>query len=338
MSLSILMQNIPEENKVVMLNQLATQCYNSIIAFYGIGDPQIRLELLERHKELTDKEYIKKLILLLLPYNERQVDSQWVKCYTDELLFKLPKENKGFHGSIDMMAGSILFSNEDVHLPGIIVQHKSQKLAIKVPHYVEAKVQSGVPQNFKKMQPLSSGASVGSSDGSSGEAYESLTNGTLRDIKTAAKPVAVTLAVSQVQTSEPVILFYMNRKLFRPFVYFKTGDIMLTTADAYEWNDGKKLNIRGVLLMTLLMGEVLPFKNQGMLGKSLYEWGAKRTGFIGAIGEQNPYKEAILLSEEVKLHGDRVGASPFRGSIPPAQKQADARLKQIIERNLIISD
>ncbi len=61
------------------------------------------------------------------------------------------------------------------------------------------------------------------------------------------------------QKSEPTILFYMNRLLFRPFIYFKSGDIMLTTTDAYEWKTEKKLNVHGVVLMALLMG-ALQFK------------------------------------------------------------------------------
>ena len=55
------------------------------------------------------------------------------------LYFRLPEGKKGFHGSIDMMAGSITFKKEEFHLSGIIIKHKSEELVVKGPHYVEAK-------------------------------------------------------------------------------------------------------------------------------------------------------------------------------------------------------
>ena len=69
----------------------------------------------------------------------------------------------------------------------------------------------------------------------------------LPNIKTTAQPVAEILAVAQVQKSEPAILFYMNRNLFRPIIYFKTGDVMLTTTDLLLlWTSLARLRIRPV--------------------------------------------------------------------------------------------
>ena len=152
------------------------------------------------------------------------------------------------------MAGSITFKKEEFHLSRIIIKHKSEELVVKGPHYVEAKPPCGIAlvgRDVKKMQSFSQ--SSGTSPELTSEALsrapilpsaseastsaevspKSLPNKNIQDIinKTTAQRGAQILAVTQVQKFEPAILFYMNRNLFRPIIYFKTGDVMLPTTD-----------------------------------------------------------------------------------------------------------
>lgn len=170
----------------------------------------------------------------------------------------------------------------------------------------------------------SAGASGDGSDdyASSPQPEAVLDNASIKDINTTAQPIAEVLVLAQMQKSEPTILFYMNRFLFRPFIYFKSGDIMLTTTDAYEWNTEEKLNVHGVLLMGALQ-----FKEN--LGNALVAFGLKPTGFGEALGRENIYKDATLSSQEFKPSVNRKGVTPFTGEKPASQKQMDESFLQL---------
>lgn len=154
-------EKVEEEGKTMsVLTRLANQISNSTIAIHGVGDSQVKSGELERHKEDKDRDCVR---TALLPHNEDDNSTDLTKCYSDELIFQLPKGRKGFHGSIDMMAGLVTCQiKEEELLSGIIVPNLDKKSVIPTPHYFETKSASGVPlvgQKVKKMQPLSQPAS-----------------------------------------------------------------------------------------------------------------------------------------------------------------------------------
>lgn len=348
LSLSTLLEDVSAEEKLRLLNILAGQITTSVIAIHGLDDPQVQSGLLGAHREWNDKQYIRTILMSLPVYNEKELTS-CSRVYAEEILFQVPDGKQGIHGSLDMMTGSVHSPYSSPIHAAVIINHKGHKLEIRHPRWVEAKSVSGAPLvggDVKKIQPLtdSSGDTNSSSNtseesaGASGDGSASspqpeavLDNQSIKDINTTAQPIAELLVVAQMQKSEPTILFYMNRFLFRPFIYFKSGDIMLTTTDAYEWNTEKRLNVHGVLLMALLMG-ALQFKEN--LDNALVAFGVKPTGFAETLDGQNIYKDATLSSQEFKPSVNRKDATLFTGEKPASQKQTDESFLRVYKELL----
>lgn len=133
----------------------------------------------------------------------------------------------------------------------------------------------------------------------------------VNDINSVSQPVAEILSVSQIHgIKEPVVLFYANRQVFRPFVYYKTADILLTTKQAYRWFSDGHLDICGVMLMALLMrtsrhltfrdgfAEVLlKFSQDSQESARKY---IEKSGFVDALGEDNIYKTGFFKTTAFK--------------------------------------
>ena len=182
-----------------------------------------------------------------LPIYNGEEESSSRRVCADEILFKLPDGKHGFHGSLDMLTGlvvpqeeilSVVAQEEEILSPTVIVNHRDRNLEIRDAHFVEAKSASGTPLVGGDVMNISEspGASGDGSDASSPQPEAALTSESIKDINTTAQPTAEILAVAQIQKSEPTVLFYMNRFLFRTFIYFKSFDVLLTTTGAYEWN------------------------------------------------------------------------------------------------------
>lgn len=72
------------------------------------------------------------------------------------------------------------------------------------------------------------------------------------------QPMLETMAISEVCEEEsnnvPVINIFGNRENFRPLLYFKTYDVMLTTPKPFTYKYGKEVCLYGLVLMHLLCG------------------------------------------------------------------------------------
>lgn len=69
-----------------------------------------------------------------------------------------------------------------------------------------------------------------------------------------SQPVGELLLASQISTmTEPTVLLYANRQVFRPFIYYKSADILLTTKEAYKWFHDNHVDVMGVVFMAVLM-------------------------------------------------------------------------------------
>lgn len=76
------------------------------------------------------------------------------------------------------------------------------------------------------------------------------------DLSYTIQPVLQLLFMGQLQTSSGrshFNCFYMNRHKVRPYVYFPSDDIMLTTRRAYVWQAEDRLMLRGCLLISILL-------------------------------------------------------------------------------------
>lgn len=164
--------------------------------------------MLGAHREWNDKECIRTIMMSLLFCDEKELASNSRRVYADEILVKLPDGKQGFHGSIDMMTGSL--TQESTILPAVIIKHKGHALKIKDPSWVEAKSVSGIPlvgRDVKKIPITDSSGDTNSSNTSEGspgassddvassDEPEAVSNESIKDINTTAQPIAELLVV-----------------------------------------------------------------------------------------------------------------------------------------------
>ena len=76
-----------------------------------------------------------------------------------------------------------------------------------------------------------------------------------KDLVSVAQPVVEVLMSYKLRRSnkKPLLNFYANRSVVRPFIYFGDVDVLFTTRDPHSWKDEKNLDLFGVILMALLM-------------------------------------------------------------------------------------
>lgn len=76
------------------------------------------------------------------------------------------------------------------------------------------------------------------------------------DLSTTVQPVLQLILMGQLQNRsarQHICSFYMNRYKVRPFIYFPSHDIMMTTNRAYVWRIDDRLMIRGCLIIAILL-------------------------------------------------------------------------------------
>ena len=106
---------------------------------------------------------------------------------------------------------------------------------------------------------------------------------------TISQPVLVLLSVAQTfKTSGPHLLFYGNRYHIRPFVYYRSTDILLTTDNDVEWMnvDENALDINGVCLVALLLrtNRAVQFRKEEYVASFFREIKKfPKTGFMDAM-------------------------------------------------------
>lgn len=75
--------------------------------------------------------------------------------------------------------------------------------------------------------------------------------------------------------------FYMTRHRFRPFLYFPSEDIMLTTRRSYAWKYEERIGLRGSILLAILLRE--EWKQESLLSLPHV-----KTNFCDAWGKKKP--------------------------------------------------
>ena len=102
------------------------------------------------------------------------------------------------------------------------------------------------------------------------------------------QPVVQIVSVSQMKSfrnNEPTVLFFGNRTVFRPYIYFWSNDILLTTTHQLEWHTDDAIAIDSVIIGALLVEAVQGVKYRPRIAEYLKEKLAlPSTGFLEAMG------------------------------------------------------
>lgn len=78
------------------------------------------------------------------------------------------------------------------------------------------------------------------------------------DLSTTIQPVLQLIVMGQLlrnssSDAQHLNFFYMNRHKIRPFIYFPSHDVMLSTQRSYVWRKDDQLMLRGCILIALLL-------------------------------------------------------------------------------------
>ena len=139
--------------------------------------------------------------------------------YSDEVEFTPHGKSNGPHGALDLLIGIKKTDSHDLQ-HCIVVKHTDFEDTILT------RVNVGETKSFNER------------------------------LQVVAQPVTQLLAMSHIlPLDQPAVLFFANRCFVRPFIYYRSCDMMLTTRYAYEWQDveNRRLIIEGVVMMSLLM-------------------------------------------------------------------------------------
>jgi hypothetical protein len=295
--------------KKLVCQDLNSAIAHSIIAICGVASTNVdEGESVEHHKEFADKDAVRTLMTTL----SRAENENAFVAYMDEVTFKLPEDVQGISGDLDLMCASYCSSTEDVITNVIMVSVQKENYFFKDPVFGETKKQTGV--NL-----------VGR------DVYMSLDqNEIVNDINSVSQPVAQILSVAQMQgLTEPVVLFYSNRQVFRPFIYYKSADVLLTTKEAYRWFSDKHLDIHGVMLMAFLMRTTRHLTYVDGFAERLLKYSLEestdsrkyvdKSGFVDALGDSNVYEKAFLKTTSFKSSKSHHSATPKK-SMTDTQK------------------
>lgn len=245
-----------DEDEETVTSQIATSLYGQIkqeiIQQFDVGAEEcVEGQYMEVHKEVTDKSYVRKLLVSLS--GDEALDT--ISC-VEEVTYS-PPESTGPSGCIDLLIGSIEVDTADAPLQ--LKVHSDFIIGV-------FNVAMGETKN------------------------ESTSFSRVRDsdlLANTAQPVLVLLSAAQAfqETSGPYLLFYANRYTIRPFIYYKSVDILLTTGKDIPWRnrDGSGLNIAGVCLVALLLRTSRAVRFDESVAAYLERKGFPKTGFIDAV-------------------------------------------------------
>ena len=125
------------------------------------------------------------------------------------------------------------------------------------------------------------------------------------------------LSVSQLpgfKKRELSVLFYGTRRFIRPYIYYHSQDILLTTADPLQWKKETGLDLRGTTAIAALLTKELKFAKS--IGKYLLKTkNFTPTGFMKAMNDA-----AVCLASST-LQSTR---TPQNRRDPPAPSQRQA--------------
>ena len=212
--------------------------------------------------ELADKAALRDLMIVLCTRGDRNEPI----LFADEVVFNPP--STGPHGILDLVVG---VKNGD----GGIITHP-----IIVKHSLGG--QSGLKELSLEEDKSKF---IDLSDPNSSHCVQ---------------PVVQIVSVSQMKgfrNNEPTVLFFGNRTVFRPYIYFRSNDILLTTTHQLEWHTDDAIAIDSVIIGALLVEAVQGVKYRPRIAEYLKEKLAiPSTGFMEAMG--NPER---LAGSELKV-------------------------------------
>lgn len=132
-----------------------------------------------------------------------------------------------------------------------------------------------------------------------------------------------------------------NRQVFRPFIYYKSADILLTTKEAYKWFYDNHLDIMGVVFMAVLMQSSKYLVYRENLVTQLLEISqeaqdediqvVQQTGFLTAVGLNNIYKNASLKAESFTSTKTHRSALPNQGRVSSKVRKVSEAILQLIK-------
>ena len=256
-------RNITQSLKDVIITEFGVSC--------TVSKPGSSTEI---HKEVEDKRVVREVMCIL--------QSECPVMYSDEVCFNIGSRAKGPHGIIDLIVGKK--THQDLE-KCVIVKHYNadHKVHIFEPQLAGMKP---VKETLVKHQLIN---------------LLSETNHVpyVTDIEAIAQPVAQLLTVGyRFSSLKRHILFFVNREFVRPFVYYPTVDLMLTTGMSYQWLNmtERKLEQTGAVLMAVLCqsSEVIQLRED--VGHLLSVGNFTTTGFVTAITNAKQ-GEAFLAAE-----------------------------------------
>ena len=129
------------------------------------------------------------------------------------------------------------------------------------------------------------------------------------DLSYTIQPVLQLLLMGQLQKSERSHLncFYMNRHKVRPYIYFPSHDIMLTTRRAYVWQAEDRLMLRGCILISIL----LRFKSLNNISSNF--WSTMRIPSTNFLSASKKAKCKITDSSYLKATSKPMLVKPLLG-------------------------
>ena len=121
-----------------------------------------------------------------------------------------------------------------------------------------------------------------------------------KDLATVVQPVVQLASVAHRFEQEPFVLFYATKEMVRPFIYYRSCDVMLAPSSSERWMNVKenKIELEGMVMMAVLMQSSKLFNmTPSPVGKKF-----DKTGFHHAIetaGESAAYSAAALKPQAI---------------------------------------
>ena len=209
--------------------ELFLSIHHLIIQQFGLASTcKISGESTEMHKEFKDKEALRDLLAVLLPSNKKAMPT----IYTDEVYFT-PPEGPGPNGALDLLIGVKVDDTEDE-------TDEMFDIAVLVKTRQEEKDNAVLAESKKSVGDLANRAlSLEKPDSSS-----------------TLQPIVQFLSVSQLpgfRKQKISLLFYGTRQYLRPYIYYPSQDILLTTPTLLQWKKETGFDLYGTTFVAALL-------------------------------------------------------------------------------------
>ena len=261
------------------------------------------------HKEFKDKEALRDLLAVLLPSSRKTKPT----VYTDEVLFE-PPEGPGPHGPLDLLIGvkaddstADVTTTDEIFDIVILVKASDEVIRLDKAVLAESKKNEG-----------------------------DLANKTLSlerpDSSSTLQPIVQLFSVSQLpgfRKQEMSLLFYGTRHYLRPYIYYPSQDILLTTKQPLQWKKETGLDLYGTTAVAaLLTREVMANSGKYLL----HTESLTQTGFKKAMEDANiPLDKSTLRSSNIPQTRKTIPAPPPIGVTADSEISAPNYLQKLEE-------